>query len=78
MARTTKEEMICDMCGTDREVSSFTIVTTDGARVIDLCAGDAKATPLLEAWNQGSGEPRRKMGRDGKPRPSSHAVIPVD
>lgn len=78
MARTTTEEMICDVCGTNRDVESFTVVRAEGARVIDLCTGDAKATPVMVAWLEGSGEPRRKMGRDGKPRATSHAVIPVD
>lgn len=78
MARTTTEAMICDMCGSDRDVESFSVVRQEGVRVIDLCSGDAKGTSLMAAWDAGSGEPRRKTGRDGKPRATSHAVIPVD
>jgi hypothetical protein len=64
----------CAVCGTTTRVSSYTIVTPEGARVIDLCQGDAK--PLLTIYSLGSGEPRRK--RDGGNDKPVHAVIPVD
>lgn len=75
MARTYAEEMTCDICGTKSRVDSFTIVSKDGARVIDLCVGDAK--PLAELYRQGSAEPRKRLTGD-KSRATGHAVIPVD
>lgn len=75
MARTYAEEMSCDICGTKERVESFTIVSKDGAVVIDLCIGDAK--PLLNIYKQGSTEPRKRVSGD-KSRSTGHAVIPVD
>lgn len=75
MARAVSEKLSCDVCGTVSRVESFTIVTKDGAAVIDLCPGDAK--PLLSLYRQGSTEPRKKLTGD-RSRSSGHAVIPVD
>lgn len=63
--------LTCDICGTTVNVAAYTIVTPDGAHIIDLCPGDAK--PLLKLYDKGSDKPRRK--RNG---PQGHAVIPVD
>lgn len=75
MARTYSEELACDICGTKSRVESFTIVSKEGAVVIDLCVGDAK--PLDALYKQGSKEPRKKVTGD-RSRNSGHAVIPVD
>jgi len=34
--------LTCAACGTTKNVDAYTIVTRDGARVVDLCRGDAK------------------------------------
>lgn len=74
MARSVSEELVCDICGSNVNVESFTLVTPEGARVLDLCQGDAKG--LRKYWNAGSAEPRKKV--TGTKRPQGHAVIPVD
>jgi hypothetical protein len=74
MAKTVSEQLVCDVCGTTTNVAAYTIVTPEGAAVVDLCAGDAK--PLLKLWHVGSTEPRKRV--TGKTRPPGHAVIPVD
>lgn len=76
MARTYNEELTCDICGSKSRVKSFTIVSEEGAAVIDLCAGDAK--PLLKFWQAGSTEPRKKLTGGGHSRASGHSVTPVD
>lgn len=73
MARKYAEEMSCDICGTTSRVDSFTIVSTDGASVIDLCRGDSK--DLRKLWDAGSTEPRR---RETAKRSGGHSVTPVD
>lgn len=73
MARTVSEELVCDECGTTARVEAFTIVTRDGAAVVDLCPGDAK--PLVRLYALGSTEPRRRKDRRAA---SGHAVMPVD
>lgn len=75
MARTYAEELTCDICGSKSRVEAFTIVSKDGAVVIDLCAGDAK--PLMTLYKEGSLEPRRRKTGDGTRSPG-HAVVPVD
>ena len=75
MVREITETLKCNVCGTKTRVESFTIVTKDGAAVIDLCPGDSK--PLLNLWRQGSTEPRKRLTGD-RSRSSGHAVIPVD
>lgn len=73
MAKTISEDMVCDLCGTKSRVESYTIVTPQGAAVIDLCPGDAK--PLLKLWQAGNTEPRQKVDKRNR---AGHAVIPVD
>lgn len=75
MARTVSEKLVCDVCGTSSRVSSFTIVSEDGAAVVDLCVGDAK--PLVALWQAGSTEPRKRVTGDRR-RSQGHAIIPVD
>lgn len=75
MAVKETQELVCDVCGSTRNVKSFTIVADDGAAIVDLCPGDAR--PLLKLWRAGSTEPRKK--RTGTRRPTyGHRIEPVD
>lgn len=75
MARTVNETLVCDICGTESRVASYSIVAPEGVAVLDLCPGDAK--PLLKLWQAGSTEPRKRVTGDQR-RSSGHAVVPVD
>lgn len=75
MVRQLSAKLTCDVCGTTKNVRSYTIVAPEGAAVLDLCTGDSK--PLMDLWHQGSTEPRKKETGDRRPG-SGHAVIPVD
>lgn len=75
MAKTVSENLVCDVCGTSSRVKAFTIVSEEGAAVVDLCVGDAK--PLVALWQAGSTEPRKRITGD-RSRAQGHAIIPVD
>jgi len=75
VARTVSESLLCDVCGTATNVTPYTIVSPDGAAVVDLCIGDAK--PLVKLWRAGSTEPRKRL-TGNRSRAQGHAVIPVD
>ncbi|MGH7240515.1 MAG: hypothetical protein ACREHG_10710 [Candidatus Saccharimonadales bacterium] len=75
MARTTRHDTVCDVCGTAARVDTWTLVNPDAAAVvIDLCPGDAK--PLARLFGAGAREPRKKKAT--RRERATHRVVPVD